>query len=125
MARLPAAFALAAVLVVAAGIGPGNAQGLQPNGCLPFPITLFPYPPVRIISKGDPTLSIAADGNGGVVLVKTNCQDLRQVSYIIILLVHPKRTHLNLLFIVIINNNARCMHVPAAMGSGLLCRLPI
>jgi hypothetical protein len=40
---------------------------------------LVRLPPLRIISRGNTSLSIAADDNGNVVLAKTNCRDLRQV----------------------------------------------
>lgn len=107
MARLTACFALSAVLVLATGICSGNGQPLleepfptdpvtgclqfRPGGYLPldFPIVLdflVRLPPLRIISRGNTSLSIAADDNGNVVLTKTNCRDLRQVR---------KKAHVN------------------------------
>lgn len=99
MARLTACFALSGILVLSTGICFGNGQFLPPiptdpvTGCLQFPGgQLFPYPltdvlyqflahlpPMRIISKGDTSLSIAVDDNGNVVIAKTNCRDARQV----------------------------------------------
>jgi hypothetical protein len=100
MARLTACFALSAVLVLATGISSGNGQLLDliptdaTTGCLQFPSgQLFPspdllplaykflgsLPPMRIISRGNTSLSVAADDNGNVVLAKTNCWDARQV----------------------------------------------
>ncbi|KAG0529149.1 hypothetical protein BDA96_05G073400 [Sorghum bicolor] len=100
MARLTACFALSAVLVLATGISSGNGQLLDliptdaTTGCLQFPSgQLFPspdllplaykflgsLPPMRIISRGNTSLSVAADDNGNVVLAKTNCWDARQL----------------------------------------------
>ncbi|XP_066338947.1 ricin B-like lectin R40C1 [Miscanthus floridulus] len=97
MARLSvsACFALSAVLVVATGIRPGNGQLPVPiptdPGCLQFPGGQFPSPllelynflstllPMRIISKGNTSLSITADDKGKVFLAPTNCRDAGQL----------------------------------------------
>ncbi|KAG0529148.1 hypothetical protein BDA96_05G073300 [Sorghum bicolor] len=101
MARLTACFVLSGILLLATGICSGNGQIVEEpfptnpvTGCLQFrpdghlPLTwpvpwvfefLAKLPPLRIISKGDPSLSIAADDNGNVFLAKTNCSDLRQL----------------------------------------------
>ncbi|KAL6641055.1 hypothetical protein ACP70R_019236 [Stipagrostis hirtigluma subsp. patula] len=99
MARLTTGFAWAVMLaVLAVGVSPGNGElwfplPLDPNTkCLP-PITQFPWnhlpvlysvlsslPPMRIISKGDPSLSVAVDeSTNKTVLVKTNCTDPKQL----------------------------------------------